>query len=140
MDLQHPPPDDRISDFFASTVALSDEYLAIATNRNVMIFKASGRQVGRLLVCDKIRQIRITRVMFSADGSFELDGSPRICSNLSDIRVCADQGTIEGHKFRSFGAQPGSSLVVILRLKTKLHGLLVERRYGGYCESYESER
>jgi len=69
--LQFAPPDEGIDFSAFSSVALSDEYLAIAANRKVMIFKTSGREgeAGRLLVCDTIPNGSVTGLTFSADGS-----------------------------------------------------------------------
>jgi hypothetical protein len=69
LDVQHPLPDDRIDFSTFSFVALSDEYLAIAADKKIMVFKASGGQAGRWLICDKIQNGSVHGLTFSADGS-----------------------------------------------------------------------
>lgn len=67
--LQTPLPSASIDFSAFSSVALSDEYLAVAAEREILIFKASGWQAGRWLVCDKVQNGSILGLKFSSDGS-----------------------------------------------------------------------
>ena len=67
--LQTPLPAATIDFSAFSSVALSDEYLAIAAETEILIFKASGWQAGRWLVCDKVQNGSILGLKFSSDGS-----------------------------------------------------------------------
>src|SRR5437762_400032 len=64
---QHPAPDKfSVSSF--SSIALSDDYLAIGTTDKVMIFAVNGEHSGRWVVCDDIPRSDITKLAFSPDG------------------------------------------------------------------------
>jgi len=52
-----------------SSVALSDEFLAIVTKKKIMVFAIRGQHSGRLLVSDKIPKAAITKLCFSNDGT-----------------------------------------------------------------------
>jgi hypothetical protein len=67
--LQTPLPSANIDLSAFSSIALSDEYLAVAAEREILIFKASGWQAGRWLVCDKVQNGSILGLTFSSDGS-----------------------------------------------------------------------
>ena len=64
---QHPIPDKfSVSSF--STIALSDEYLAIGTTEKLMVFAVTGEHSGRWIVCDDIPKSEIIKLAFSPDG------------------------------------------------------------------------
>ena len=64
---QRPAPDKfSVSSF--SSIALSDDYLAIGTTEKVMVFAVTGEHSGRWVVCDDIPKSEITKLVFSPDG------------------------------------------------------------------------
>lgn len=64
---QHPVPDKfSVSSF--STIALSDEYLAIGTTEKLMVFAVTGEHSGRWTVCDDIPKSEVIKLAFSPDG------------------------------------------------------------------------
>lgn len=65
---QHPLPDKfSVSSF--SSIALSDEYLAIGTTEKVMVFAITGEHSGRWVVCDDVPKSEIIKLAFSPDGN-----------------------------------------------------------------------
>jgi hypothetical protein len=70
LELQHhlPPTEwKKISSF--THIALSDEYLALATTEKVLIFNLAGERTGRWLFCDQIQHGTLKSLAFSPDGS-----------------------------------------------------------------------
>jgi hypothetical protein len=67
--LQHPVPSTKISVSSFTSVAISDEYLAIAAKDKVLIFLVGGKMAGRWSVYDEIRNGKYNALAFSNDGS-----------------------------------------------------------------------
>jgi hypothetical protein len=67
--LQHPVPSTKISVSSFTSVAISDEYLAIAAKDKLLVFLVSGKLAGRWLVCDEIQNGKFHALAFSNDGS-----------------------------------------------------------------------